>query len=84
MPTAGSSSQAAVEFAINLLSELPVLLNAGMDVLEVVNRGREQLAVMKAENRGPTDAEWAELNGRIANLRGQLQAPVSRGDASPT
>lgn len=59
----------AVQFAIAILSNIPVLIQGGSDVVEVANFGLETLKKMKDENRGPTDQEWAQVNEIIARSR---------------
>lgn len=61
------------EFVDKLLSLVPTALTAGGDVLAIIANGRTALAAMKAEDRGPTDAEWSNLNATIDGLMGQLK-----------
>lgn len=63
----------ALAFADKLLSLVPIALKAGGDVLSIIANGRASLAAMKAGERGPTDAEWANLNATIDGLMGQLK-----------
>lgn len=65
----------ALPFAIQLLTSLPSLIQAGVDITNLVSDSTEKLKSMQAENRDPTPAEWDELNARIKSLRGELHAP---------
>jgi hypothetical protein len=62
-----------IDFADKLLGLLPSVLAAGGDVLSIISNGRTALSTMKAEHRGPTEAEWADLNAQIDALMGQLK-----------
>ena len=61
-------------FATQVLKTLPTLIEAGMDVAEVVTRTNAAVHAMIAENRGPTDTEWADQAARIKALEDQLDA----------
>lgn len=63
----------ALKYAMQLLGTLPQLISAGVEITGVIQRGRQALAAMQAENRAPTAQEWDELNAEIARLRGQLR-----------
>ena len=63
-----------IDFADKLLALVPQVIAAGGDVLNIIANGRAALAAMKAENRGPTDAEWQALDSQIDALMGQLKS----------
>lgn len=63
----------AIDFADKLLALIPTAISVGSDVLSIIANGRTALAAMKAESRGPTDAEWASLDATVDNLMGQLK-----------
>lgn len=65
----------AIDFAISLLSKLPSLIQAGVDIMAVVNQGREQLQDMQAQNRGPTAEEWETLDASVNQHLGDLNSP---------
>lgn len=69
---------AAIGFAIQAMQALPQLVAAGMDIAGVVNDTSAKLTRMQDEKRGPTDAEWAELN---ASIRVKQEALHKGGDA---
>lgn len=56
------------QFAANLLAVLPNLIDAGVDVISLVNNGAARVALMVKENRGPTEAEKADQAARLAAL----------------
>lgn len=64
-------------FAVNLLTALPALIQAGVDVTNLVNDSADKLKSMQDEKRDPSPQEWADLNAQIAALRGELHAPGS-------
>jgi hypothetical protein len=64
---------AVIDFADKLLALVPQVIAAGGDVLNIIANGRTALAAMKAENRGPTQAEWDALDAQINALMGQLK-----------
>ena len=66
---------AALAYAIQLLTEVPALISAGVQVGGLITSGTASLKAMQAANRAPTDQEWADLNKTIADLRAQLHAP---------
>lgn len=61
----------AIAFAIEVLSVLPTLIQAGTDVIGLVTKTNEALKAMQDADRDPTDAEWAELNELVESLRAQ-------------
>ena len=63
---------AAIAYALQILGMVPTLISAGRDVLALVQHGTDALKAMQAENRDPTDKEWAELNAVIDALRKDL------------
>lgn len=65
----------ALAFAVQLLTALPGLLKAGIDVTTLITESTASLGKMQAENRDPTDQEWLELNQRIDQLRQELHKP---------
>ena len=65
----------ALPYVIQLLSALPSLIKAGMDVTALIQGSTAKIQAMNTENRAPTDAEWAELNAQIKALQNELHAP---------
>lgn len=63
----------ALDFALKLLGLVPYALEAGGDVLNIVTTGSETLKAMVAQNRGPTAAEWSNLDQQISGLMAQLK-----------
>lgn len=59
----------AIAYAIQALNVLPGLIAAGIDVVAIVQKTSDDLAAMQAENRDPTDEEWAALNKVVEDLR---------------
>lgn len=60
-------------FIEKLLSLIPIAIQVGGDVTAIINNGKSALEAMEAENRGPTEAEWSNLNATIDGLMGQLK-----------
>lgn len=65
---------AAIAYALQLLAALPSLIEAGVNVRNMIEKGRERIAAMQAEGRDPTDEEWAELNAEIEALNRRLNS----------
>lgn len=65
---------AALLYATQLLGILPALISAGKDITDLVTTGNAALQKMQAENRVPTDQEWADLNAQIAALQKELHS----------
>jgi hypothetical protein len=70
--------EAALALAIQALEVLPPLISAGADALGFIDSTTSALKVMQAENRDPTDTEWAALNAQIATLRLQLDGAAGQ------
>ena len=64
----------ALAFAVQLLSSLPGLIAAGVEVVGLIEKGNEKLKQFAAEKRDPTAAEWEELNAEIAAKRRELHS----------
>lgn len=65
----------ALAFATTILAQLPALLQAGQDVMDLLGLSNRVLTRAQAEGNDPTPAEWDELNALIAEKRQQLHAP---------
>ena len=65
----------AIAYALELLTSLPGLINAGAQVVDLIQNGQAKLKAFDAEKRDPTDSEWKELNDSIAAKRKELHAP---------
>lgn len=64
----------ALAYALQLLSALPQLIQAGSDVAALIAETRDRLQNMQDEGRAPTAGEFDDLNARIDLLRGELHA----------
>lgn len=62
----------ALPFVIQLLSSLPALIQAGIDVTGLIQQSSDAIKRMQAEKRDPTPEEWDALNSRIKALRDEL------------
>ncbi len=56
-------------YALQLLSLLPPLITAGVDVVDMIEKANADLAEMKKNGTDPTDAQWEELNALVEKLR---------------
>lgn len=61
-------------YAIQILSALPALIDAGISIKALVTDSNDALHRMQTEKRDPTPEEWQHLNNAIASLRAQLHA----------
>lgn len=57
-----------------LLQLLPGLIDAGINVTNVINSATAVIKTAQSEGRDPNDAEWAMLDAQIQNLRDQLNS----------
>jgi hypothetical protein len=64
----------AIPFAITLLSSLPQLIKAGMDVTSLIQDSMAKMKTMEEEKRDPTPQEWDALNAQIDALRKELHS----------
>lgn len=76
-------NQSAIAYAIQAMSALPALIQAGIDVTGAIRTATQKMTVFQAENRAPTDAEWADLNNRISRLRNELHGRTPTPPAGP-
>jgi hypothetical protein len=61
--------------ATTVLQLLPALLQAGIDVMGLLQSTNKVITDAQAAGRDPTDAEWNALDAQIGALRAQLNAP---------
>jgi len=71
MATGTNATASALDFALQLLQQLPGLIQAGVEVMDLVHGVQE----MRDQDRAPTAAEWDALNERIRSLQGRLHSP---------
>lgn len=64
----------AIAYAMQLLTSLPQLIQAGTDAMSLINHGREKLSEMQTAGRDPTQEEWDELNAKIKALQDELHS----------
>ena len=62
----------AIAYALELLTSLPGLINAGAQVVDLIQNGQAKLKAFDAEKRDPTPEEWSDLNASIAAKRKEL------------
>jgi N-acyl-D-aspartate/D-glutamate deacylase len=63
-----------LNLALNLLTALPGLIEAGANVVGVIQHGTAKVKQLQTEGRDPTQAEWDELDTMVNGLRAQLHA----------
>ncbi len=66
----------ALTFALQALSLLPSLIQAGAEIVSIIQSTTTALHAMHAEDRDPTDTEWATLTAASEAALARL------GDAS--
>ena len=65
----------ALKFALLLLDEVvPLAVSGVRGALEALRSGRDAVALMVAEDRNPSAAEWSDLNAELDALRRQLRS----------
>lgn len=62
----------ALLFATQLLQSLPGLIAAGVEVVDLIQKGNAKLKELQAEGRDPTPEEWDDLNDSIDEKRRRL------------
>lgn len=60
--------------ATTILQALPGLIQAGLDVVALVNSTNGVITKAQAEDRDPTPAEWQVLDDMLSDLRRRAQA----------
>lgn len=68
----------SLPYAISLLNSLLTLLPQGSALIAKFQEDKARLQQMAAENRAPTDAEWAELDSSVKSLEGQIDVAANR------
>lgn len=64
----------ALAFAMKVIDLAPAAIAAVAGAKDAFDWGAQQVRAMVAENRDPTEAEWAELNARTEALRAKLHS----------
>ena len=64
----------ALELATLVLSQLPSLITAGIQVKGLIDNTNATLKASQDQGRDPTAAEWDALNAQIDELRKQLHS----------
>ena len=64
----------ALTFALQALSALPGLIQAGIDVALLIQRTTAALQSMHEEDRDPTDSEWEALHSSTEDALARLDA----------
>lgn len=67
---------ATIALVLNILESLPQLIQAGVDVTNVLQNVADTIKLAQSENRDPTDAEWAALDASVQTLRDQVDNKV--------
>ena len=65
------------QYAILLLQNLPSLIEAGIKVTGIIEKGVADLKQMQAENRDPSPAEWDALTAETELLQAQIDASTT-------
>lgn len=61
------------DFAIKLLQDVAPAIQAGVDVIAHIKQGTDMLSDMKAQDRGPTEAEYEALKSLSRSLHDEFQ-----------
>ena len=64
----------AASLALTVLQNLPALIQAGQDVIALINTTSAVIAKSQATGKDPSDADWAALDAMLTNLRAQAAA----------
>lgn len=63
-----------ISLALTILTELPALIQAGVDVVGLINSTSATIKAAQDGNRDISDAEWNALDAQLADLRKQAAA----------
>lgn len=63
-----------LSYVLLVLQNLPALIKAGVDVAAIIEDTYAKAKAMIAQNRDPSDAEWADMHNQIIQLRTKLDA----------
>lgn len=77
------SAASVADFALKLLNTAVPLVSQGIDLAARFQQGIAALSAMKAENRGPTQAEYDALRASNAAGHAEFQA-LGKGGADTT
>ena len=61
----------AVSLTLTVLQNLPALIQAGQDVIALINTTSAVIAKSQATGTDPTAADWKALDDMLTNLRAQ-------------
>lgn len=61
-----------LSYTLAFLEQLPKLIEAGVEVKGLIQEHTAKVKAMRAEDRPPTEEEWALLNGQVERLRNEL------------
>lgn len=64
----------AISLALSVFGQLPGLIQAGANVLALIESTKAVLATAQIEKRDPLPEEWDSLNAQIDSLRAQLHS----------
>lgn len=64
----------AISLALTILTELPALIQAGVDVVGLINSTSATIKAAQDGNRDISDAEWSALDAQLTDLRKQAAA----------
>jgi hypothetical protein len=70
-----SIKSSILEYATTLLGKVPNLIEAGVEAAKIVStirNGMTSIQTMQAKGRGPTPAEWDQLNSDIDQLENKV------------
>jgi len=71
---------AAIAFAIQALTALPSLIQAGVQVMQLIENTKIALQTMQSEQRDPTQAEWDSLEAQITATLASLDNTARAGN----
>ena len=70
-----SDLQKVADLASSLLGQLGPLIQAGVNVMDIITNAKERFEAMSHDERGPTDEEWESVNAPIREKRKELHSP---------
>jgi hypothetical protein len=64
---------AVISYALSILGQIPALIMAGQDIMNLIQQGQAALVKMGEEKRDPTPEEWEALNTAMKAAHDALQ-----------
>lgn len=62
-------------YALGVIEQVPALIDAGQEVVSILNEANAKVREMVSQNRAPTPEEWDAVNSKIAEKLAAINKP---------